>query len=127
MIMILFLMCGLTFSSGFYISSYRYDIIDSAFDVMNYTLPNLWLVDIAEKPEHPFYDVKKVEETSISHFNNNLTGILKSYKITFYYFDAKTLQEEIDKDYVTGVRIALSAQVDLFITYNKASTYVINL
>lgn len=127
MIVMLFLMLSIVFSGAFYFTNRRYTRLDSAFQTLDYSLPNLWITDIAEKPEHPFYDTKKVEATSIAHFSNNLKGFLPKYEIIFYYFDAKTLEEEIGKDYVTGVRLSIRAQIGLFSNYNKASIYVINV
>ena len=125
MIVILFALFIVSFSSVGLMSTTTYQAIDSAFTSLNYSLPNSWIVTDAEVPlPTPMYDTYKVEETSINHLKSNLAHYVDSFKVGFYYFDSKSKEQLVGR-YVTGVRISLRVSIPFSSDYYKTTTYEI--
>lgn len=99
--------------------------LNKTFYSLDYSLPNLWVtLDAPGYKDRPMYDTLIVEDTTIRHFRNNLLAHFNSFKLGFFYFDSKSL-EEMKGQYVTGVRISLSASIPFSKDYYKATTYII--
>lgn len=126
MILLIFSLFIISFSTVGLFSATTYQAINNSFDSLNYTLVNSWIVtDVVEKLEQPYYDTMRVESSTIEHFKNNLAHYVKSFKVGFYYFNSYT-QEEMKERYVTGVRISLRAPVIFASDYYRVTTYEIN-
>lgn len=125
MILMIFSLFIVSFSSFALFSTTTFRAIDNAFTSLNYTLPSSWIITDIEGPlPAPVYDTKIVEETSIKHLKNNLSHYVDKFQVGFYYFDSRSKEETTDR-YVTGVRISLKAAVPFRNDYYKSTTYEI--
>jgi len=126
MIIILFSLFPLLITYTFYISSHRFHILDNSVDSFNYSLPKRWIVlDTTEPLHQPMFDTKLVEETSISHFKNNLKNHLEKITLGFYYFSEETLLESKER-YISGVRVSITCNLPFQKDYYKAFSYVVS-
>ena len=123
----LFFALGFVLFCSFSFGGMTYSSIHRSFLNMHRSILEINIVTVGEDGEDtkPYFNEPELETYVINYLKDNVSKYSSDYKASIIYFNADTKSINTNH-HADGVRISLSANINMFYTYKHAREFTID-